>query len=179
MIDEIWPSPVALRLRMNRAHPSGKPDWSGCITIDGLNSRRRLEGILLGEVRADQQAATLTERLVGKHVAADLFETVEQEFPSALVAFVELLPDAEQKGLHLRLAERGDAGDDFLDSVLVRDLERPDDDAGVRRLEDQPSAFDIHVGGLATSLTRSGDPFNPSLDLAWLTLDTTALAKRG
>jgi hypothetical protein len=37
VIDEMCPSPVALRLRMNRRHPSGKPDWSGCQTIEGLN----------------------------------------------------------------------------------------------------------------------------------------------
>ena len=37
VIDEMCPSPVARRLRMNRRDPSGRPDWSGCQTIDGLN----------------------------------------------------------------------------------------------------------------------------------------------
>ena len=32
------PSPVARRLRMNRLRPRSSPDWSGCQTIDGLNS---------------------------------------------------------------------------------------------------------------------------------------------
>ena len=37
VIEEICPSPVARRLRMNRRDPSGRPDWSGCQIIDGLN----------------------------------------------------------------------------------------------------------------------------------------------
>ena len=38
VIEEMWPSPVARRLMMNRLEPSGTPDWSGAQTIEGLNS---------------------------------------------------------------------------------------------------------------------------------------------
>ena len=38
VIDEMCPSPVARRLSTNRREPSSSPDWSGCQTIDGLNS---------------------------------------------------------------------------------------------------------------------------------------------
>ena len=38
VIEEIWPSPVARRLKMNRSEPGGRSDWSGCGTMDGLNS---------------------------------------------------------------------------------------------------------------------------------------------
>ena len=33
-----WPSPVARRLSTKRSSPAAKPAWSGCATIDGLNS---------------------------------------------------------------------------------------------------------------------------------------------
>ena len=38
VIEEMCPSPVARKLSTNRREPGGKPVWSGCQTIDGLNS---------------------------------------------------------------------------------------------------------------------------------------------
>ena len=38
VMEEMCPSPVARRLRMKRNPPFGTPDWSGCGTMDGLNS---------------------------------------------------------------------------------------------------------------------------------------------
>src|SRR4051794_35229073 len=35
--DEIWLSPTARRLKMNRQPFFGAPDWSGCRTMLGLN----------------------------------------------------------------------------------------------------------------------------------------------
>src|ERR1700704_1733186 len=35
--DEICPSPMARRLKMNRQPFAGAPDWSGCRTMLGLN----------------------------------------------------------------------------------------------------------------------------------------------
>ena len=37
MLDR-WPSPTARRLMTNRSSPGPQPVWSGCGTIDGLNS---------------------------------------------------------------------------------------------------------------------------------------------
>ena len=37
MLDR-WPSPIARRLSTNRTSPAAQPAWSGCCTIDGLNS---------------------------------------------------------------------------------------------------------------------------------------------
>ena len=37
VMDEMWPSPVARKLRMNRNASGGRLDWSGCGTMEGLN----------------------------------------------------------------------------------------------------------------------------------------------
>ena len=38
VMEEMCPSPVARRLKMKRSAPLGNPVWSGCGTMDGLNS---------------------------------------------------------------------------------------------------------------------------------------------
>src|SRR5271167_1501113 len=38
VMEEICPSPVARKLRIKRRAPEGRSDWSGCGTMDGLNS---------------------------------------------------------------------------------------------------------------------------------------------
>src|ERR1700722_795206 len=38
VMEEICPSPVARKLRTKRRAPKGRSDWSGCGTMEGLNS---------------------------------------------------------------------------------------------------------------------------------------------
>src|ERR1017187_868525 len=38
VMEEICPSPVARKLRIKRRAPEGRSDWSGCGTMEGLNS---------------------------------------------------------------------------------------------------------------------------------------------
>ena len=47
VIDEICPSPVARKLKIKRRLPSGKSDWSGCHTIEGLKMRQIPKNILV------------------------------------------------------------------------------------------------------------------------------------
>ncbi len=37
-MEDMWPSPTALKLIMNRIHPSGRSAWFGCNTMEGLKS---------------------------------------------------------------------------------------------------------------------------------------------
>ena len=54
---EMCPSPTARTVMRKRVDPAGSPPWSGCGTIDGLNSAAALDRELLGEVGADEPAA--------------------------------------------------------------------------------------------------------------------------
>ena len=38
VIEEMWPSPVARKLRTNRKEPGARSAWSGWGTMEGLNS---------------------------------------------------------------------------------------------------------------------------------------------
>ena len=130
------------------ARPVGQARLVGVPDHRRVEQGRRFQGVFLGEVGADQQAPALADRLVGQQVLADLLEAVQEELAGPLVPLAELPHHALQQALDLRLGEGRDAGDDLLDPVLARRLERPDDDAGVGRLEDDPGAIDVHVGDL-------------------------------
>ena len=129
MIDEMCPSPVARRLRMNRRDPGGQARLVGVPDHRRVEQGRRFQGVFLGEVGADQQPPALAERLVGQQVAPDLLEPVQEELAGPLVPLAELPHHLLQQAFDLPLGERRDARDDLLDPVLVRHLERPDDDA--------------------------------------------------
>ena len=127
------------------AGPGGQAGLVGVPDHRRVEQGRRFQCVLLGEVGADQQPPTLADRLVGQQVFADLVEPVQEELAGPLVPLAELPHHLFQLALDLPLGEGRDPGDDPLDPALVRHLERPDDDAGVGRLEDDPGALDVHV----------------------------------
>src|SRR5207248_58908 len=126
--------------------PGGQARLVGVPDHRGIEQGRRLQRVFLGEVGADQQAPALADRLVGQQVFPDLLEAVQEELAGPLVPLAELPHHRLQQALDLTLGEGRDARDDLLDPALARHLERPDDDAGVGRPEDDPGALDVHVG---------------------------------
>ena len=55
-MEEMCPSPVARRLRMNRNAPSGKIGLIRVRNDGGIEQRRRFQRVFSQEVGADQQA---------------------------------------------------------------------------------------------------------------------------
>ena len=90
VIDEMCPSPVARRLRMNRREPVGQARLVRVPDHRRVEQGRRFQRVFLGEVGADQKPAVLAERLVGQQVLADLLEAVQEELAGPLVAAAEL-----------------------------------------------------------------------------------------
>ncbi len=64
-MEEMWPSPVARRLRTKRMVPSGRPGLVGMRDDGGIEERGGLERIFVGEVGADEKLALVGKRLVG------------------------------------------------------------------------------------------------------------------
>ena len=70
-IEERWPSPIWRTLMTNRSAPCGTSDWSGCATMRGVAQRRRLDGVLVGERRPQQQPPFLGQLDAGFEAVAD------------------------------------------------------------------------------------------------------------
>ena len=119
MIDEMCPSPVARRLRMNRRDPCGQARLVGMPDHRRIEQGRRFQSVFLGEVGADQQPPVLADRQVGQQVAPDLIEAVQKEFAGPLVSFAKLPHHLLQQVFDFPLGKGRDARDDPLDSDLA------------------------------------------------------------
>ncbi len=138
---------------MNRREPFGQARLVGVPDHRRVEQGRRFERVFLSEIGADQQLPALADRQVGQQVRPDLLEAVEEELARALVPLAELPHHFFEQASDLRLSERGETrAMIFSTRLLVRQLERPDDDAGVDRFEDDPGSLDIHVRKLRSSL---------------------------
>ena len=145
VIDEMCPSPVARRLRMNRREPSGRPDWSGCQTIDGLNSA------------ADSSAyscvkyAPISSRrlsLMSWSVSRSVLDGSKRRWKKSRIRWCR--PWNSRMTSASSRSTSGSASAMtramiFVDPLFARRPEGPDDDARIVRLEDDPGAFDVHV----------------------------------
>ena len=72
-----------------------------------------------------------------------MFKPVEEEFAGLLMAIAEFAHHVFEKEVDFGLGQRHDAGDDPLDAVLARRLERTDDDPAVVRFQDNARSLDV------------------------------------
>src|ERR1035437_5937131 len=105
VIEEMWPSPVARRLRMNRNPPAGRSDWSGCGTIEGLNRPGTLKRILVVKISAEQELPFLGQLLAGGQAGADQFEASLEKLTRLGVTPAELLVHLLPKGVNFGFRE--------------------------------------------------------------------------
>ena len=82
--------------------------------------------------------------ICGDHVLAERLEPGEEELLQAVMPRVELAHHAGDQGVDLLVGELHDAGHDLHDPLLIHQLERPEQHAGVVRLEDDAGALDVH-----------------------------------
>ena len=115
VIEEIWPSPVARRLRQESPRSGLEPRLVGVPDHRGIEKRSRFERVFLGEVGADQHPAIFAHLLIGQKVLLDLFKAVQEEVAGLLMAVVKLAHHVAEQEVDLGLGERHQPGEDSLD----------------------------------------------------------------
>ena len=109
-----------------------------------VEQRRRLERVLLREVRADQQLAVLAQRRVGQQELPRVLEPVKKELPRLLVPAVELGEQVVHKPVDFLLGERHDPGHDPQRPLRIGKLERPEQHPRVVRLDENVGSLHVH-----------------------------------
>jgi len=85
-----------------------------------VEERRSFERVLLGQVRADQDAPGLAEHLIGEQVMLGIDKAVLEELRELYVAIAELGHDEVGAILNLLVGHRHDAGEEFDDPFRGR-----------------------------------------------------------
>ena len=129
-MEEMWPSPVARRLMMKRRAPSGDAVWSGCGTMEGLNSAADSSAYSPREERADEKLARAGQRALGEDdVRSHLFVMRQQQRFDVEVPGVKFRGAPPRVLLRSLLLAQGEgAAEDLVTTGTVRRDERPDDD---------------------------------------------------
>ena len=141
VIDEMCPCAGCPQAEDEPAGPGGQARLVRVPDHRRVEQGCRFQGVFLGEVGADQQARL---SLIGRSVSR-CFRTCSNRCRKN-----SRVRGCRSRNSRITFSNRHSTShsgrdatrrDDLLDPVLARRLERPDDDAGVGRLEDDPGAL--------------------------------------
>ena len=114
-----------------------------------IEQRGSLEGILVGETRADQQPAFLGQFLVRGQPGPDLLEAALEEIPDFQMALVKFRQHLLQQRADLVLGKDNDPGADFDGALLAGDIEGADEHPAAGRKQGGFGTFQVdglHAG---------------------------------
>ena len=105
-----------------------------------VEKRGRLKGILVGEVRSDDQFARLGKFAIRDKMASDELKTLHKNLLGLQVAPGKLLQNLQQQRLDLLLGQRKQARDNPDDTLLIRRRVRPNQHPRAVRIDEDGSA---------------------------------------
>ena len=159
VMEEMCPSPVARKLRMNRSAPGGR---SGLVRVrndGGIEQGSGFQGVFGQEIGADQQPSLFGQVLLRR--SADSRTCSKRSRKSLWICWCRWENSAEtsvQEGADSVFRERHDPGDDPGDPLGTPRTEGPEKNARLVGIEDRGGAFEVNGHG-GWRLLRDGDRF--------------------
>ena len=121
--------PLARRAKAH--HKAQGPGWHIALVRVGhdrrIEKRRRLQGILAGKHRANEQLAVLRQLSLREHMPFNHLEMIQHHLLDIEVTRMKFLADHLQLGLHLLLAQQQGAANDGGDARFLERNERAND----------------------------------------------------
>ena len=119
MIEETWPSPVALRLITNRIEPAGTPSCRKAGTIEGLKSATDSRAYSMVKHAPSRSWRDSGQLPAFRDGAADLLVMFVEDLEEPGVLGLEVGRQARQQSFDLRLGILQDPVDDVASSIDV------------------------------------------------------------